>query len=135
MSDVTTTSSPGAAVSPPGRRPGAGGRPGPAAVPGSGDRAPVRPSKVRRPRHSKPRFSSVTLFTVYLVLLLLIPSNLVFAPMGGVGTPANIIALGILLWFVMSWIVGRIVPSGAAGPSGSRSSSSPWPCWPASWRG
>ena len=58
-------------------------------------------------------FSSVTLFTAYLVLLLLIPSNLVFAPMGGVGTPANIIALGILLWFVMSWIVGRIVPSGA----------------------
>ena len=109
MSDVTTTSSPGAAVSPPPAR-------GPEGVPGDGDRAPARPSKVRRPRHSKPRFSSVTLFTTYLVLLLLIPSNLVFAPMGGVGTPANIIALGILLWYVISWIVGRIKPSGAGRP-------------------
>jgi O-antigen ligase len=109
MSDVTTTSSPGAAVSPPATR-------GPEGVPASGDRAPARPSKVRRPRHSKPRFSSVTLFTTYLVLLLLIPSNLVFAPMGGVGTPANIVALGILLWYVISWIVGRIIPSGAGRP-------------------
>ena len=67
MSDVTTTSSPGAAVSPPATR-------GPEGVPASGDQAPARPSKVRRPRHSKPRFSSVTLFTTYLVLLLLIPS-------------------------------------------------------------
>ena len=125
MSDVTTTSSPGAAVSPPAAR-------GPEGAPGSGDRAPAQKSKVRRPRHSKPRFSSVTLFTTYLVLLLLIPSNLVFAPMGGVGTPANIVALGILLWYVISWIVGRIVPSGAGGPSGSRCSSSGWPSWPAS---
>ena len=50
------------------------------------------------------------------MVLLLIPSNLVFAPMGGVGTPANIIALGILLWYVISWIVGRIIPSGAGRP-------------------
>ncbi len=94
----------------PAARPGAGGRSA------DGDQAPARPSKVRRPRHSKPRFSSVTLFTTYLVVLLLIPSNLVFAPMGGVGTPANIIALGILLWYVISWIVGRIMPSGACRP-------------------
>ena len=109
MSDLTTTSDPGAAVSPPAAR-------GPGNVPADLDQAPRRPAKAARSRHSKPRFSSVTLFTAYLVLLLLIPSNLVFAPMGGVGTPANIIALGILLWFVISWIVGRIVPSGAGRP-------------------
>lgn len=127
MSDVTTASGPGAAVSPPAAR-------APAGVPDGGDQVAARPARNKRPRHSKPRFSSVTLLTSYLVLLLLIPSNLVFAPMGGVGTPANIVALGILLWYVMSWIVGRIMPSGAC-LSGSRSSSSPWPCWPASWPG
>jgi O-antigen ligase len=110
MSDVTTTSGPGAAVSPPAARV-------PEGVPRGGQQAPGQPSRARRlPHHSKPGFSSVTLFTAYLVLLLLIPSNLVFAPMGGVGTPANIVALGILLWYVVSWIVGRIVPSGAGRP-------------------
>src|SRR5260370_18736095 len=99
MSDVTTTSVAGAAVSTP-------AAPAPESVAGDGEQAPGRPSRARRlPQHRKPRFSSVTLFTAYLVLVLLIPSNLVFAPMGGVGTPANIAALGILLWYVVSWIV------------------------------
>jgi O-antigen ligase len=110
VSDVTTASGPGAAVSPPAAR-------APESVRRGGQPAPGQPSRAKRlPQHSKPGFSSVTLFTAYLVLLLLIPSNLVFAPMGGVGTPANIVALGILLWYVVSWIVGRVVPSGAGRP-------------------
>lgn len=70
----------------------------------------------RQPLHGKPRFGSVTLLTFFLILLMLIPSNLVFAPMGGVGTPANMAALAILLWYVLSWITGRITPTGAGRP-------------------
>lgn len=39
------------------------------------------------------------LFT-YVCLLLLIPSSLVFRPLGAVGTPASIFGMGALLWWV-----------------------------------
>lgn len=103
-------------------RPPAAGVPGeaPGSTPEAGQPPPV-PGKSgakakRQPLHGKPRFGSVTLLTFFLVLLMLIPSNLVFAPMGGVGTPANMAALLILLWYVLSWITGRIVPTGAGRP-------------------
>ena len=90
----------------------------PGAAPEAGQPPPVpgKSKAKRQPLHGKPRFGSVTLLTFFLVLLMLIPSNLVFAPMGGVGTPANMAALLILLWYVLSWITGRIVPTGAGRP-------------------
>lgn len=61
---------------------------------------------------AKTSFNAVSLLTFYALLLLLIPSTLIFAPLGGAGTPATVAALCITLWCVASWISGRIVPSG-----------------------
>jgi polysaccharide biosynthesis protein PslJ len=88
----------------------------PGTTPAAGQPPPATAKSKRQPLHGKPRFGSVTLLTFFLILLMLIPSNLVFAPMGGVGTPANIVALAILLWYVLSWITGRITPTGAGRP-------------------
>jgi len=43
---------------------------------------------------------AVTLLTVYVVLLFAVPSRLVFAPLGGAGTPALMIGVGAALWWI-----------------------------------
>jgi hypothetical protein len=56
--------------------------------------ASARSRKPRAPR------DAVTLLSVYAFLLLLIPSRLVFSPLGGNGTPALVIGLvALVLWF------------------------------------
>jgi polysaccharide biosynthesis protein PslJ len=55
---------------------------------------------------------AVRLLTVYIVLVTFIPSTLIFAPLGGVGTPSLIFACLILLWYVISWLSGQLQPSG-----------------------
>ena len=62
------------------------------------------------------RLDIVTLVTAYLAALLFIPSSLIFAPLGGAGTPATILSLLILLWYTASWLTGKVVPSGAGRP-------------------
>jgi O-antigen ligase len=64
---------------------------------------------------AKVRSSSraVTLLTIYSVMLMFIPATLIFAPLGGAGTPATVVALCITTWCIVSWLSGRIVPSGA----------------------
>lgn len=62
------------------------------------------------------RFDLVTLITAYLVALLFIPSSLIFSPLGGIGTPAMILSLLILIWYAGSWLTGKVVPSGAGRP-------------------
>lgn len=62
------------------------------------------------------RVGVVTLTTAYLAALLFIPSSLIFRPLGGVGTPAVILSLLMLLWYAASWITGKVVPSGAGRP-------------------
>lgn len=59
---------------------------------------------------------SVQLLTAYLVLLMLIPSSLIFSPLGGDGTPAEIFSFVIIIWYVAWWITGRIVPSEGSAP-------------------
>lgn len=44
----------------------------------------------------------MTLLTIYLVPLVLIPSRLVLRPLGAVGTPANMVAGVALLWWLSS---------------------------------
>ncbi len=63
---------------------------------------------------AKVRSSSraVNLLTIYSVLLLYIPATLIFGPLGGAGTPATVAALGVTLWSIISWLYGRIVPTG-----------------------
>jgi polysaccharide biosynthesis protein PslJ len=58
----------------------------------------------------------VTLVTVYLAVLLFIPSSLIFSPLGGAGTPATVLSLLILLWYGAGWLTGKLLPSGAGRP-------------------
>jgi len=48
---------------------------------------------------------TVSYLTVYLLLLMLIPSSLVFTPLGGIGTPAVVLSFIIVLWYLASWIL------------------------------
>lgn len=59
---------------------------------------------------------SVRLLTAYASIVLLVPAWLVFAPLGQVGTLAIGFASCLLMWFIASWISGRVVPSGAGRP-------------------
>ncbi|MCU7726412.1 O-antigen ligase family protein [Actinoplanes sp. KI2] len=51
-----------------------------------------------------------TILTVYVVLLMLVPSRLVVGGLGAVGTMATIWALVGLLWIAGSWFTRRIQP-------------------------
>lgn len=55
---------------------------------------------------SRVRHDAVGLLTAYLCLLLLIPSRLIFSPLGASGTPANIIGILALIW----WIITKVLP-------------------------
>ncbi|MGW0285785.1 O-antigen ligase family protein [Streptomyces sp. NPDC003236] len=70
-------------------------------------RAPVR---VRRGLLGR-RVDATAILTVYLVLALFIPSNLALPALGGVGTPANVFALLGLLWYLATWLGGRVLPA------------------------
>lgn len=59
-----------------------------------------------RPRHP-PTIPAVILPIVYVVLLLVIPTRLVFAPLGSVGTPANVWALLCFFVWLCLWIGGH----------------------------
>jgi hypothetical protein len=51
-------------------------------------------------RMTRPPRDAVTLLSIYAFLLLLVPSRLVFKPLGGNGTPALVVGLvGLVLWF------------------------------------
>jgi hypothetical protein len=45
---------------------------------------------------------------IYVVLLTLVPAHLVVPALGGTGTPANVFALLALLWYLASWLSGRM---------------------------
>jgi len=59
---------------------------------------------------------TVSYLTVYLALLMFIPASLIFAPLGGSGTPATVYSLLLLLWYLLSWMSGRVTPSGGGRP-------------------
>lgn len=48
--------------------------------------------------------SPATGLTVFLMALLLVPAQLVLAPLGGLGTPSVVVALGLGAW----WVAGRL---------------------------
>lgn len=58
----------------------------------------------------RPRDATAAL-TVAMFAALLIPSPLIFAPLGAAGTPANVIALGLLLWWGLATIGTRLRPA------------------------
>ena len=60
--------------------------------------------------------AAVGFLAIYLVLLLLIPAQLVFLPLGSPGTPANLWAIGGLVWWVCV-TVGGLNPAGRTTPT------------------
>jgi O-antigen ligase len=52
------------------------------------------------------RFDATSFLTVYAILLILVPSNLVVDGLGAAGTPANLFGVFGLLWWVCTWMVG-----------------------------
>ncbi|MGW5284176.1 O-antigen ligase family protein [Streptomyces collinus] len=83
-------------------------RPGRKATPR--ERRPRGPGRLRTGALGR-RVDATAILTVYLVLALFIPSNLALPALGGVGTPANVFALLGLLWYLASWLGGRILPA------------------------
>ncbi|MFF4272855.1 O-antigen ligase family protein [Streptomyces sp. NPDC001536] len=57
------------------------------------------------------RLDATTILTGYLALAFFVPSNLTLPALGGVGTPANVFALLGLLWYLATWLGGRIRPA------------------------
>ncbi|MFJ3670766.1 O-antigen ligase family protein [Streptomyces sp. NPDC090106] len=73
-----------------------------------------QPSRTPKPGRVGPlarRVDATAILTVYLVLAFFIPSNLALPALGGVGTPANVFALLGLLWYLATWLGGRILPA------------------------
>ncbi|AUG76346.1 O-antigen polymerase [Kitasatospora sp. MMS16-BH015] len=59
----------------------------------------------------KAKFDAVTVLTCYVFFAMFIPSNLTLPGMGGVGTPANVVALLGLMWFLAAWLAEKLVPA------------------------
>ena len=63
-----------------------------------------------RPRAKRRRRDNVGLLTCFLLLLVLIPSRLVFKPLGATGTPAAMLALFGLMGWSCAWMVPSLTP-------------------------
>ena len=71
-------------------------------VPASPWRHPLRGSAHRE-------YGAVTTFVgLYVVLLIVVPSRLVFAPLGSAGTPANILGLCLFIWWLCARVSGHL---------------------------
>jgi O-antigen ligase len=57
------------------------------------------------------RTDSVTLLTCYTFLLMIIPSPLVFAPLGGAGSPATVFAAILLVLYLVTWLHPALAPA------------------------
>lgn len=68
-----------------------------------------------RPASRKTGLDAVRVLSGYVLLLLLLPSYIVVPGLGAVGTPANLWALGALMWFIASWMMDHIPPAPGTG--------------------
>ncbi|MGH6655109.1 MAG: oligosaccharide flippase family protein [Actinocrinis sp.] len=96
-------------------RPGLGPEADPA-LRGAGHGMSLRPRARQddpRPRRRKHRhgLDAVAVLSVYVALLELVPSSWTVPALGAAGTPASIYALVALLWYVASWLAGRMLPA------------------------
>ncbi len=66
-----------------------------------------------RPRRRKHKhgLDAVAVLSVYITLLELVPSSWTLPSLGAAGTPANIYALMALMWYLASWLAGRMLPA------------------------
>lgn len=64
-----------------------------------------------RPAHAADRrvgWDAVSVLTGFIVLLFVIPSRLIFAPLGGAGSPAQLLGVAALLWWAASQLSRRV---------------------------
>jgi O-antigen ligase len=59
-------------------------------------------------RHRRRRIDAVTLLSAYLLLLIAIPADLVFAPLGAAGGPATLFALVLFVCYMVTWLHPRL---------------------------
>ena len=58
------------------------------------------------------RRDAAAVLSMYVCLLILVPSVLIFEPLGGSGTPANVLGIGMLWWWLLSrFVLGANVPA------------------------
>jgi hypothetical protein len=50
------------------------------------------------------KFDVVALLTCYVFFLMAIPSRLVYAPLGGAGSPTTILGVGLFIWYLLNWL-------------------------------
>lgn len=50
------------------------------------------------------RWDAVAPLTVFLVLLMVIPSSYIFEPLGAAGTPATLIGVVLFIWYLLTWL-------------------------------
>jgi O-antigen ligase len=67
---------------------------------------PAHPPRRRGSIRSVPRLDVVAILTLFVVLMVCIPSRLIVGALGAAGTPATILGLVALAW----WFYARIVP-------------------------
>lgn len=44
------------------------------------------------------------MLTVFLVVLMVIPSSLIFTPLGAAGTPATLVGVVLFIWYLLTWL-------------------------------
>jgi polysaccharide biosynthesis protein PslJ len=59
---------------------------------------------------------AVALLSCYVFLLMLIPSPLVFEPLGSAGSPATMFAAVLLAWYLVTWLHPRLAPARGVQP-------------------
>ncbi len=64
-------------------------------------------ARARVVQRAKGGLDVATVLSIYVVLLLLVPSRLVLPGLGSFGTPANLFALLMLMWFGAGWLMRR----------------------------
>jgi hypothetical protein len=64
----------------------------------------------RSPGPAAASVDTVAALTGYVLLLTLVPAHQVVPALGGVGAPANVYALGMLMWYTGSWLIGMVRP-------------------------
>lgn len=72
---------------------------------------PARPSGLIPAGQRAGRVDAVTLLSVYLFLLMLIPSNLTFNVLGGSGSPATVFAVLLFLIYLIAWLHPSLAPT------------------------
>lgn len=50
------------------------------------------------------RSDAVAPLTLFLILVMLIPSKLIFEPLGAAGTPATLLGVVLFIWYLLTWL-------------------------------